>query len=56
MKSILVTGASGFIGTHLVSKLLENNKYKVKKINRSFGDITSDDTWKNFPKCADLGS
>lgn len=51
MKNILVTGASGFIGTHLSSKLSKESKYNIKKIDRSFGDITNTTTWSNFPKC-----
>ena len=51
MKNILVTGSSGFIGTHLLSKLLKDNKYKIIKMDRSFGDITNTATWSNVPKC-----
>ena len=51
MKNILVTGASGFIGSHLSSKLSKESKYNIKKIDRSFGDITNTTTWSNFPKC-----
>jgi len=51
MKNILVTGSSGFIGTHLLSKLLKDNKYKIIKMDRSFGDITNKATWSNVPKC-----
>ena len=29
MKKILVTGGAGFIGAHLVNKIIENKKYKV---------------------------
>ena len=38
-KKILVTGADGFIGSHLVEKLLENN-YDVRAITQynSFND------------------
>ena len=46
----MVTGASGFIGTHLSSKLIEEAKYNIIRTNRSFGDITNPDTWNNFPK------
>ena len=51
MKNILVTGANGFIGSHLSSKLSKESKYNIKKIDRSFGDITNTTTWSNFPKC-----
>ena len=50
MQNILVTGASGFIGTHLSSKLIEEAKYNIIRTNRSFGDITNPGTWNNFPK------
>ena len=29
MKKILVTGGAGFIGAHLVNKIIENKKHKV---------------------------
>ena len=51
MKKILVTGSSGFIGTQLLSKLSKDNKYKIIKMDRSFGDITNTATWNNVPKC-----
>ena len=55
MTSILVTGAAGFLGSHLAeklsTKLAENKKYKIVKIDRSFGDISEEKTWKKFPIC-----
>ena len=51
MTSILVTGAGGFIGKHLSSKLLKEKKFNVQEIDRSLGDITSKITWNKFPKC-----
>jgi len=33
-KNILITGATGFIGTHLVKKLLHNNQYQIIAIIR----------------------
>tara|TARA_Y100000590_G_C15739781_1_gene1019842 strand:+ start:1746 stop:2591 length:846 start_codon:yes stop_codon:yes gene_type:complete len=51
MTSILVTGAGGFIGKHLSTKLAEKKKYKIVKIDRSFGDISEEKTWKKFPIC-----
>ena len=54
MRSVLVTGASGFIGTHLSSKLLEKKEYNVVRISRSFGDIAEESTWKKFPICGTI--
>lgn len=34
-KNILVTGATGFIGRHLVKKLVDSNRYSVVAISRS---------------------
>ena len=51
MKNILITGARGFIGKHLSSKLSEEKKFNIKEIDRSFGDIISKSTWNKFPKC-----
>ena len=51
MKNILVTGSSGFIGTHLSSRLSKDNKYNIIKMDRSIGDVTSQSTWNNIPKC-----
>ena len=38
MKTILVTGATGFIGSHIVEKLVQEN-YKVIILKRSFSNI-----------------
>ncbi|HEV8387374.1 MAG TPA: NAD(P)-dependent oxidoreductase [Nitrososphaera sp.] len=38
--NILVTGASGFIGTHLVKKLAANPAYKVSVLTRKQGSIS----------------
>lgn len=38
MKTILLTGATGFLGSHLLTKLLENN-YEVIVLKRSFSNI-----------------
>ena len=37
-KTILLTGATGFLGSHLLEKLLESN-YKIIVLKRSFSDI-----------------
>ena len=37
MKSILITGARGFIGSHLVDKL--KNKYKISSLDRNNSDL-----------------
>ena len=38
--NILVTGASGFIGSHLVKKLAANPAYKVSVLTRNHGSIS----------------
>ena len=35
MKSILITGATGLVGTHLISQLLTTNKYKIRILTRN---------------------
>ena len=37
-KTVLLTGATGFLGSHLAYKLLQNN-YKVVILKRSFSNI-----------------
>jgi nucleoside-diphosphate-sugar epimerase len=44
MKSILITGARGFIGSHLVDKL--KNKYKISCLDKNNSDLK---VKKNFP-------
>lgn len=44
MAKVLVTGASGFIGTHLIQKL-RANQHDVTEVNRIAGDIADDATW-----------
>tara|TARA_Y100000590_G_scaffold209395_1_gene237238 strand:+ start:15922 stop:16770 length:849 start_codon:yes stop_codon:yes gene_type:complete len=51
MKNILITGANGLIGTYLTKRLNEEKDFKINKIDRSFGDISQEKTWKNFPVC-----
>ena len=44
MKTIIVTGANGFIGNHLVRKL-SNSDYHVKAICSSYGDLSDGNSW-----------
>ena len=39
MKSILITGSSGFIGGNLLKKLVDSNKYKISVILRKKEDL-----------------
>lgn len=48
MKSILVTGANGFIGRHLVQSLAATD-VDVRVLNRSSGDICHSETWAQLP-------
>ena len=49
MSLILVTGANGFIGNHLVKKLKELS-HKVVELTSSNGDISRVDTWSKVDK------
>ena len=48
MTKMLVTGATGFIGTHLVAKLREH-QHEVFTANSKSGDIADNSTWLAFP-------
>lgn len=48
MAKILVTGASGFIGRHLVPKLCGAG-HEVVEANGGSGDIADESTWLKFP-------
>ena len=49
MFSILISGSSGFIGKHLISKLSSSQKYKIIKMDRGVGNIAHKKTWKKLP-------
>ncbi len=51
MSEILVTGSTGFIGKHLISKL-KNADNEVMGINNANGDIADEATWLNLPPAA----
>ena len=48
VKSILVTGATGFLGRHVVRNLLWRG-FKVEAKSRADGDVCDAETWKKFP-------
>jgi GDP-4-dehydro-6-deoxy-D-mannose reductase len=48
MTSVLVTGATGFIGAHLVPKLRERS-FDVVTANRHSGDVADASTWSSLP-------
>ncbi len=48
MSSVLVTGASGFIGTHLVPRLRAEG-HDVIEVCRTSGDVAERATWERFP-------
>ena len=48
VKSILVTGATGFLGRHVVRDLLRRG-FKVEAKSRADGDVCDAETWKKFP-------
>ena len=50
MNSILVTGSTGFIGTHLLKTLNKRND-SVYAASRNDGDISLTQTWNSFPDC-----
>ena len=41
---VLVTGADGFVGRHLVAQL-EHDGYEVSRLTRAHGDIRNSETW-----------
>lgn len=49
MTKILVTGASGFIGKHLVPELYSAG-YEVIELNSGTGDISDESTWLMLPQ------
>lgn len=49
MTNILVTGASGFIGKHLVPRLIEAG-HTVNQIDIKSGDVADGSTWLRIPK------
>jgi GDP-4-dehydro-6-deoxy-D-mannose reductase len=50
MNKILITGATGFIGTHLLKALSNRNDF-IYAASRNDGDISLINTWENFPDC-----
>tara|TARA_B100000029_G_scaffold432443_1_gene444622 strand:+ start:1217 stop:2071 length:855 start_codon:yes stop_codon:yes gene_type:complete len=50
MRKILITGANGFVGKHLVKKLSKNKKIKVIKPNKKSLDVRKKMKWNKQPK------
>jgi len=48
MKTVIVTGANGFIGRHLVRKLA-SSAFQVQEIGSGFGDLSDGKTWARLP-------
>ncbi len=48
MKTIIVTGANGFIGRHLVRRLAVS-AFHVQGIDSGFGDLSDGKTWSRLP-------
>src|SRR6478609_781448 len=49
MSSILVTGASGFIGKHLIPRLHAEG-HAVIACDHGAGDVADRTTWRSFPR------
>lgn len=49
MTSVLVTGANGFIGRHLVRALAAIKDVAVQPLGASFGDLSLRETWGRLP-------
>ena len=50
MSKHLVTGGLGFIGTHLVDRLIETGEDVICLDNLSSGSKSNLKKWKNYPK------
>jgi nucleoside-diphosphate-sugar epimerase len=49
MTRILVSGATGFVGSALSKRLLSSDRYAVHAISSRSGDVAEADTWKSIP-------
>ena len=53
-KQIFITGASGFIGSHLAGKLAENEASAINLLIRPFNGFTAGERWKRIADWLDL--
>lgn len=49
MTSVLITGANGFIGRHLITKLRQLEQYTIHTVSSGEADISQPMTWSDIP-------
>ncbi|MEM9008946.1 MAG: NAD(P)-dependent oxidoreductase [Cyanobacteria bacterium P01_F01_bin.86] len=49
MIDVLVSGASGFVGKHLINSLNKSSKFEVLGFTREYGDVSERSSWQQLP-------